>query len=208
MAAAGKCLVPHSHARDAALAIVAQHLRPSMVRMLEEVVDDDLLARLAATDLLQDLAGVMDLALCLAGHGDRAGLRRFEVAAAVTLLSSTLAPPSTLVRLHTVLSKRCREAGDDRADVTDALRSLCLDDAINGQWDGLLEVLTAFPVRRGTPSHTLVATIQGVAARAAREGVELGAMAQRVRSMPTATPKAPRITGQVTKLTAVDEGGA
>lgn len=172
--------MPENHAKDAAAAVLSLWVTPSVLRAACAALDDAVLAALGSAPALGRgaVGDVVDLAVALQTHADRAALDHDAVLAAATLSTSTSTPPATLVKLIEQLKKKVRV--DDAAALV--LRLLEAP-AFVGQPLGVLALVSALVPERGLDGAVVVDAVIDAADRAASAGKDAAAVARALPSV-------------------------
>lgn len=175
--------VPENHARDAAAAVLSLWMTPSVLRAACASLDDAVLSALGAAPALGrgpaiSVGDVVDLAVALQAHGDRAALDSDAVLAAATLSTSTSTPPLTLVKVIEQLKKKVRV--DDAAALVQRLLEA---PAFAGQPVSVLALVSALVPERGLDGAVVVDAVIDAADRAASAGKDAAALARALPSV-------------------------
>ena len=159
---AAREVMPTNHAKDAAIAILQTQLPPSLAAALDRLVTDDVVE--ATVALGAELKDVVELALALAGHRDRAGLEALQLQRAVELCRRTEASPLVLVQLAEQLDKKWHVN-----DLDAHLVALC-GGANSGQHHTVVEFLKACTPERHVDAALLIDALQQAALRLSFSG--------------------------------------
>ncbi len=197
-------VMPRGHAKEAAAAILGLVWPPSLLRAAMEIVDDDVIALLRASN--ESLGPVTTLALAVAGHDDRAGLQRKDVIAALHLCAATHADAAVLVRVLEQLRRKFLI--DDAAELVRVAGDLCAANAIDGQHVSLLEILGALLPERQVPVAVIGMAIVDAVNSAVGRGVDVFGVATALRTARAPTAAAIQQAGSVglAKLQQVGRG--
>lgn len=189
LSTAAREVMPRGHAKDAALSILALLWPPSLIAAAAAVVDDAFVVAVERSD--SDLAAVCSLALALAGHDDRAGLRRRDLEQALALCASATVPAAVLVRL--VEHARRRFLVVDTEALVTAVEGMCGATAVDGQHGALLELFTTLGPERQVPIALICAAVVDAIDSAVGRGVDVAGVASALRvSRPPSAPAVQR----------------
>lgn len=197
---AGRAVMPMNHARDAALAVLATLWPPSLVTAAERLVRDDVVAAVAA--LGDDLGDVFELALALAGHDDRAGLREVDVEAAIALRRGAETSAAMLTGLAEQLTRKFKVR-----DLRVALQVLTAG-SLAGQAAAVVDVLRALAPERHADVVAVTDAVLRAADRAGLAGEGVSSVAARLRTTRPPTPAQVGAAGGVAAARILAAGSA
>ncbi len=189
MSLAAKTALPRGHAREAAAAVLAALIPPSVLRTAVHVVDDALVKHVKQSG--ETLASVVALTHEVLGHEDRAAITRADIHTALSLVHSTRAPAATLARVFELLRRRFR--CDDPVELVAVVGSLCTSGVIDGQFASLVELLSLLPAERPVPVAVVAAEVVEALTVASARGVGVAEVAGAFRvsrSSPAAVQQA------------------